>query len=142
MRHPRSYMRRAVRLAVSCAVLMIIPMFLAAPLRSQEAVATLKGRVQDTSGNGLSGVEVTAQSAALVGAMATRTTETGEYRFIALPPGPYVVAFSRAGLVPVKLMMRLSLAEAAVVSIVMRPQNGDDGAVTVTGERQIFPPSW
>ena len=105
-------------------------------------MATIRGRVTDASGNGLADVAVTAQSAALAGAVTTRTTGNGEYRFIALPAGPYVLSFAKPGLVSVKSQMRLSLAEAATVSVVMRPQNGDEGAITVTGERQVFPPSW
>jgi hypothetical protein len=105
-------------------------------------VATLRGRVTEVSGDGLAGVEVTAQSSALVGTLKTHTSGSGEYRLMALPPGPYVITFSRTGLVPEKSVMRLSLAEAATVNVVMRPQNGDEGAVTVTSERQVFPPSW
>jgi len=142
MRDQPSNLRHGLRRALLCASLLVIPFSLDATLHGQEAVATLTGRVVDASGQGVADVEVTAQSAALVISLTTHTSKSGEYRFIALPPGPYVVAFSRTGLVPVKLVMRLSLAEAAVVRIVMRPQDGDGGAVTVADERQVFPPSW
>ena len=142
MRHSNSNVPPRLRAAVLCAVPLIIFISLNATLRGQETVATIKGRVTDVSGQGLADVAVTAQSAALVGALTTRTTGNGEYRFIALPPGPYVLTFAKTGLVPVKSMMRLSLAEAATVSVVMRPQDGDEGAITVMAERQVFPPSW
>ena len=91
MRHSNSNVPPRLRAAVLSALPLIIFISLNATLRGQETVATIKGRVTDVSGQGLADVAVTAQSAALVGALTTRTTGNGEYRFIALPPGPYVL---------------------------------------------------
>ena len=142
MRQSTWNVSRRLRAAVICAVPLVILLTLNVTLRGQETVATIRGRVTDTSGQGVADVAVTAQSAVLAGAVTTHTTGNGEYRFIALPAGSYVLTFAKPGLVPVKSMMRLSLAEAATVSVVMRPQDGDERAITVTGERQVFPPAW
>jgi hypothetical protein len=142
MRHLIRNVNRPLRAAVACGLPLVILLTLNATLRGQETIASIKGRVTDASGNGLADVAVTAQSAALVGALTTHTTGNGEYRFVALPAGSYVLTFARTGLVPVKSIMRLTLAEAATVSVVMRSQAGEEGAVTVIGDRQVFPPSW
>ena len=126
-----------------CCVIALIALVLV-PQQSfgQEPAASLHGRVVDTAGRGIAGVTVTAQSANLAGLLTTRTTASGSYGFAALPPGAYVISFSRDGLVTVKQTMRLSAAEAAQVRVVMFPVNGTDRAITVTAERQVFPPSW
>ena len=74
MRHQPSNVGHTLLSAVICAVLLAVPLSLTATLHGQEGVATLKGHDADTAGNGLSGVEVTAQSAAMVGSLTTRTS--------------------------------------------------------------------
>src|SRR5688572_5727042 len=103
-----------------CYVIALIAL-VAVPQQSfgQEPAASLHGRVVDTAGRGIAGVTVTAQSANLAGLLTTRTTESGSYGFAALPPGTYVISFTRDGLVTVKQTMRLSTAEAAQVRVVM-----------------------
>ena len=127
---------------ICCALAFVA--LVAAPGESfgQEAAASLHGRAVDTGGKGLAGVTVTVQSPSLAGPLTTQTTASGSYGFSSLPPGTYVVAFARTGLVTVKQTMRLSVAEAAQVRVVMHPENGTDRAITVTAERQVFPPSW
>ena len=112
------------------------------PVIAQEVAATVQGRVTGADGRGLSGVTIVAQSADLIRHATTTTNGSGDYALAALPPGPYVIAFSRDGLVPVKRTMRLSATESATLHVTLRPENGFDGAVTVTHERLAFPPSW
>ncbi|MGE0862784.1 MAG: carboxypeptidase regulatory-like domain-containing protein [Vicinamibacterales bacterium] len=61
------------------------------------STGTIQGRVTDAQGAVLPGVTVTATSPALLGAQTTVTSETGNYRFPAVPPGTYSVSFELAG---------------------------------------------
>src|SRR6188474_5265 len=61
------------------------------------STGTIQGRVQDAQGAVLPGVTVTATSPALIQPQTTVTSETGNYRFPAVPPGTYAVSFELAG---------------------------------------------
>ena len=53
------------------------------------STGTIQGRVADAQGAVLPGVTVTATSPSALGAQTTVTSETGNYRFPAVPPGTY-----------------------------------------------------
>jgi Carboxypeptidase regulatory-like domain len=61
------------------------------------STGTIQGRVADAQGAVLPGVTVTATSSALIQPQTTVTSETGNYRFPAVPPGTYSVTFELAG---------------------------------------------
>ena len=61
------------------------------------STGTIQGRVVDAQGAVLPGVTVTATSPSALGAQTTVTSETGNYRFPALPPGTYEMTFELAG---------------------------------------------
>ena len=61
------------------------------------STGTIQGRVADAQGAVLPGVTVTATSPALLGAQTTVTSETGNYRFPAVPPGTFELTFELAG---------------------------------------------
>ena len=61
------------------------------------STGTIQGRVSDAQGAVLPGVTVTATSPALIGQQTTVTSETGNYRFPAVPPGTYTVTYELAG---------------------------------------------
>ena len=61
------------------------------------STGTIQGRVSDSQGAVLPGVTVTATSPAALGAQTTVTSETGNYRFPAVPPGNYELTFELAG---------------------------------------------
>jgi hypothetical protein len=61
------------------------------------STGTIQGRVADAQGAVLPGVSVTATSPALIQPQTTVTSETGNYRFPAVPPGTYSVTFELAG---------------------------------------------
>ena len=61
------------------------------------STGTIQGRVADAQGAVLPGVSVTASSPALIQPQTTVTSETGNYRFPAVPPGTYSVTFELAG---------------------------------------------
>ena len=53
------------------------------------STGTIQGRVTDAQGAVLPGVTVTATSPSALGAQTTVSSETGNYRFPAIPPGTY-----------------------------------------------------
>ncbi len=61
------------------------------------STGTIQGRVTDAQGAVLPGVTVTATSPAALGAQTAVTSETGNYRFPALPPGTWTVTYELAG---------------------------------------------
>ncbi len=61
------------------------------------STGTIQGRVTDSQGAVLPGVTVTATSPSALGAQTTVTSETGNYRFPAVPPGQYEVTYELAG---------------------------------------------
>ncbi len=61
------------------------------------STGTIQGRVTDAQGAVLPGVAVTATSPALIQPQTTVTSETGNYRFPAVPPGTYELIYELAG---------------------------------------------
>jgi hypothetical protein len=61
------------------------------------STGTIQGRVMDAQGAVLPGVTVTATSPSALGAQTAVTSETGNYRFPAVPPGEYELTFELAG---------------------------------------------
>lgn len=64
---------------------------------SQELTGSVRGTVLDSERNPLPGITVTASSPAMMGTKSYVTTETGSYRFPALPPGHYTLTFEMPG---------------------------------------------
>ena len=73
----------------------LVALSFAAPAFAQgggaSSTGTIQGRVADAQGAVLPGVTVTATSPALIQPQTTITSETGNYRFPAVPPGTYAV---------------------------------------------------
>ena len=61
------------------------------------STGTIQGRVTDSQGAVLPGVTVTATSPALIQPQTTVTSETGNYRFPAVPPGEFELTYELAG---------------------------------------------
>jgi hypothetical protein len=78
---------------VVCAVCLVL--VVAATGWAQDAV--INGRVTDSSGGALPGVDVTLASPALQGERSAVSDEQGAYRFSLLPPGAYTVRFTLQG---------------------------------------------
>ena len=58
------------------------------------STGTIQGRISDPQGALLSRVTVTATSPSALGVQTTMTSETGNYRFPAIPPGIYEVTYA------------------------------------------------
>jgi hypothetical protein len=77
-------------------------MLLAAPALAQDFRGRINGTVTDNTGAVLPGVTVTVSSPALIQPQVQVTGADGVYRFIALPPGVYLVDFELAGFQNIK----------------------------------------
>jgi hypothetical protein len=80
---------------------LLVALSFSAPALAQgggaSSTGTIQGRVADAQGAVLPGVTVTATSPALIQPQTTVTSETGNYRFPAVPPGTYELNFELAG---------------------------------------------
>ena len=81
---------------------LLVTLSFSAPVFAQgggaSSTGTIQGRVTDAQGAVLPGVTVTATSPSALGAQTTVSSEAGNYRFPAVPPGAYTVTYELAGL--------------------------------------------
>ncbi len=81
--------------------LLIYALAVAVPAFAQgggaSSTGTIQGRVTDAQGAVLPGVTVTATSSSMLGVQTAVTSETGNYRFPALPPGTYALSYELSG---------------------------------------------
>ena len=107
---------------------------------SQTVSATtgaLNGRVSDNTGAVLPGVTVTISSPSLMGTRTAVTTEEGQYRFPAIPPGEYTVAYELAGFSTLRREgIRVTLGFTATVNVELGVATLQE-SVTVTGESPV-----
>jgi len=74
-------------------------LFLVLPAFSSET-GEIKGRVQDSEGEGLAGVEISIESRSLQGIRTVRSSPDGGFRFPLLPIGEYTISFYLQGFTP------------------------------------------
>jgi len=89
---------------------------------AQRRTGSIKGTIADEEGNVLPGVSVTATSDVMMGAKSYVTTETGAFRFPALPPGHYTVTAELPGFKTVKrseIIIRLGMTVTIDVTMEM-----------------------
>src|SRR5918992_3414662 len=102
------------------------------------STGTIQGRVMDAQGAVLPGVTVTATSPSALGAQTTVTSETGNYRFPALPPGTYTLTYELAGFNTVKREgIQIALGFTANVNVELALATLQE-TVTVTGDSPII----
>ena len=102
------------------------------------STGTIQGRVADAQGAVLPGVTVTATSPALLGAQTTVTSETGNYRFPAVPPGTYELTYELAGFNTLKREgISITLGFTAKVNVELALATLQE-TVTVTGESPVI----
>ena len=97
---------------------------LAAPAFAQgggaSSTGSISGEIKDAQGGVLPGVTVTATSPAQIGALTAVTNEAGIYRFPAVPPGEYRLAFELAGFqTSVREGIRVTLGFNAQVNVLL-----------------------
>ena len=99
---------------------------------------TIQGRVADAQGAVLPGVTVSATSPAMLGQQTTVTSETGNYRFPAVPPGVYTVSYELAGFNTLKREgVQISLGFTANLNVELTLATLQE-TVTVTGASPVI----
>src|SRR3982751_1315321 len=102
------------------------------------STGTIQGRVADAQGAVLPGVTVTATSPSALGAQTTVTSETGNYRFPAVPPGTYELTFELAGFNSLKRSgIQITLGFTAQVNVELALATLQE-TVTVSGASPVI----
>jgi len=103
------------------------------------STGSISGEVKDDQGGVLPGVTVTATSPALVGGTASAVTnEAGIYRFPAVPPGEYNLAYELAGFTKVtRGPIRIGLGFTANVNVTLGVATLQE-TVTVSGQSPVI----
>jgi hypothetical protein len=102
---------------------------------AQGLQGSVSGKVSDTEGNPLPGCTITLEGPNLQGQMTFVSTETGIYRFPAVPPGEgYQVTFEMPGFKTViRKGLRVSVGKATAINITLEMSTLEE-EVTVVGE--------
>ena len=102
------------------------------------STGTIQGRVMDAQGAVLPGVTVTATSPSALGAQTAVTSETGNYRFPAIPPGEYELTFELAGFNSLKRSgIQISLGFTATINVELALATLQE-TVTVSGASPVI----
>jgi hypothetical protein len=102
------------------------------------STGTIQGRVTDAQGAVLPGVTVLATSPALLGQQTSVTSDAGNYRFPAVPPGVYTLTYELAGFNSVKREgIQISLGFTANINVELQLATLQE-TVTVTGESPVI----
>ena len=112
---------------------------LAVPSFAQVSATTgsINGKVSDATGGVLPGVTVTIASPNMQGTRSDVTSESGDYRFPAVPPGDYRITYELTGFgTVVREGVRVGLGFTATVNAEMRVASLQE-TVTVTGESPV-----
>ncbi len=127
---------RLNRLTVFCLCVTLLVTF-AAPTFAQDFRGRINGTVTDNTGAVLPGVTVTTSSPALIQPQVQVTGADGGFRFLALPPGVYQIAFELSGFQNVKREgIRVVINQTLTVDQQL-PVATLQETVTVTGESPI-----
>ncbi len=102
------------------------------------STGTIQGRVADAQGAVLPGVTVTATSPSMIGAQTAVTSETGNYRFPAIPPGTYTLSYELSGFNNLKREgVEIRLGFTATVNVELALATLQE-TVTVSGSSPII----
>ena len=102
------------------------------------STGSISGEVKDAQGGVLPGVTVTATSPAQIGSLTAVTNEAGLYRFPAVPPGEYRLAYELAGFQGnVRDGIRITLGFNAQVNVTLNVATLQE-TVTVSGESPVI----
>jgi hypothetical protein len=126
---------RLNRLTVYCLCVTLLAM--AAPTLAQDFRGRINGTVTDNTGAVLPGVTVTASSPALIQPQVQVTGGDGSYRFLALPPGVYMIDFDLTGFQKVQRQdVRVVINQTLTVDQQLNVATLQE-TVTVTGQSPI-----
>lgn len=131
-------MRLAIVGSVTIAVVFAIAPLAFAQGGGASSTGTIQGRVVDAQGAVLPGVSVTATGPALLGAQTTVTSDTGNYRFPAVPPGTYTVTYELVDFNTVKREgIQIALGFTANINVELALAAVQE-TVTVTGQSPVI----
>ena len=102
------------------------------------STGSISGEVTDAQGGVLPGVTVTATSPAQIGQLTVVTNEAGVYRFPAVPPGEYRLAYELSGFqTAVREGIRITLGFNAQVNVTLNLATLQE-TVTVSGQSPVI----
>jgi Carboxypeptidase regulatory-like domain len=131
-------MKRWTRAALALLVTVSFSVTAFAQGGGASSTGTIQGRVVDAQGAVLPGVTVTATSPALIQPQTTVTSETGNYRFPAVPPGQYELTFELAGFNSLKRPgISITLGFTAAVNVELALATLQE-TVTVSGASPVI----
>ena len=109
----------------------------AVSVQSQTALTSVHGTVTDSSGAPVPDAEVTADNNATALHLTRRTDSTGEYSFLQLVPGRYVVTVLRTGFANESKEAELLVDQPATINFTLSVQ-GSKVTVEVSAEAQTL----
>jgi len=123
-------------------VALVLVLAVAAPVLAQgggaSSTGTIQGRVVDAQGAVLPGVTITATSPSMPGVQTAVSSETGNYRFPAVPPGTYALGYELSGFNPLKREgVEIRLGFTATVNVELALATLQE-TVTVSGASPII----
>ena len=119
-------------------LLMAIPAVASAQGGGASSTGTIQGRVADSQGAGVPGATVTASSPSMLGLQTTVTSESGNYRFPAVPPGIYTLTFELTGFANVRREgIQISLGFTATINAEMALASLEE-SITVKGNSPLI----
>jgi hypothetical protein len=124
---------------IGAVVLYVLVWGVSVPAWAQVSATTgsINGKVSDATGGVLPGVSVTISSPSMQGTRVAVTDADGNYRFPAVPPGEYRIAYELVGFGSViREGVRVGLGFTATVNTEMKVANLQE-TVTVTGESPV-----
>ena len=131
-----------MKLPIIGSLLLAITLAASAPALAQgggaSSTGTIQGRAADAQGAVLPGVTVTATSPSSIGILTSVTSDTGNYRFPAVPPGTYALSFELSGFNNLKREgVEIRLGFTATVNVELALATLQE-TVTVSGQSPII----
>ena len=127
-------MRRCV---LRNAIWLLVLATIAAPARAQRTTGEIIGKVTDESSAVLPGVTVTIRGSGIAGSPSVVTSETGTYRFPALPPGDYSIEYTLQGFSTLRRdAIPVGVGAVVELDITLKVSTLSE-TVTVTGETPV-----
>ena len=118
-------------------VLLVVLAAAAAPAFAQSTTGDIVGVVKDESGAVLPGVAVALKGEKIVGTQSSTTNAQGLYRFAALPPGSYTLAFTMSGFRTVNRPdVKVTLGGTSQEDMALKVSQMAE-EITVTGEAPV-----
>lgn len=120
--------RRPGRATISLAIALFAYASVAAAQTAGDSGGAISGTVADSAGGVIADVKVCVSGPALMAARCVQSDASGAFRFLALPPGEYVIALTFHGLeLPAHRDVRVGLGEtaSAPITIADAPERAD-----------------